>query len=96
MDVKYKIIDGRVEEIRQVIVHEFTMGDVDDPDLYAAQPLWEWEQTDKGQWVMHNAYEKPVWYRLDSYDYMGYKYIIKAKFCGAKLTEYLLKYGNKI
>lgn len=28
------------------------MGDVDDVDIYAAQPLWEWQQTEAGQWVM--------------------------------------------
>ena len=32
--------------------HKFTLGDVEDPDLYATQPIYEWQQTEAGQWVM--------------------------------------------
>ena len=38
--------------MRQITFHSFTMGDVDDPDIYVAQPIWEWQQTEPGQWVM--------------------------------------------
>ena len=38
---KYNIIGDRVEECKEIIVHSFSMGDVEDPDLYAAQPLYE-------------------------------------------------------
>lgn len=38
--------------MRQITFHTFTLGDVDDPDIYAAQPISEWQQTDQGQWVM--------------------------------------------
>ena len=27
------------------IVHTVSMGDVDDPDLYVAEPLYNWEKT---------------------------------------------------
>ena len=89
---KYIIIGDRVEEVRELVVHQFTMGDVEDPDLYAAQPLIEWEKTDKGQWVMNNAYETPSWYRTADVVTYGYKYQIRAKFAGPALTEYLLRY----
>jgi hypothetical protein len=36
---QYMQIGDRVEEVKTVVVHEFTMGDVDDPDLYAGEPL---------------------------------------------------------
>jgi len=88
---RYMIIDDRVEEVREVVVHEFTMGDVDDPDLYAAQPLWEWEKSEAGQWIMENAVESPCWYRIpDSMQY-GYKYQVRAKLSGPRLTEFLLR-----
>lgn len=38
--------------MQQVTFHTFSMGDVDDPDIYVAQPIWEWQQTEPGQWVM--------------------------------------------
>jgi hypothetical protein len=51
-DPEYKIVDDRVVRFSDICVHEFTMGDVEDPDLYAAQPLIEWEKSESGQWVM--------------------------------------------
>jgi hypothetical protein len=88
---RYMIIDDKVEEVREVVVHEFTLGDVDDPDLYAAQPLYEWEKSEAGQWIMENAVESPCWYRIpDSMQY-GYKYQVRAKLSGPRLTEFLLR-----
>jgi len=89
---RYMIINDRVEEIREVVVHEFTMGDVDDPDLYAAEPLWKWQQSEAGQWVMEHAVETPSWYRIPDMMQYGYKYQIRAKLTGARLTEYLLRH----
>lgn len=84
--------DGpRVEEVKEFIIHEFQMGDVDDPDLYAAQPLREWEESEFGQWVMKNAAEVPSWHRIADMSIYGYRYQIRAKFFGPTLTEYLLR-----
>lgn len=94
MEIKYKIVGDRVEEIREVTVHEFTIGDVDDPEIYAAQPIWEWQNTERGQWVMANAYEVPIFYHQQDFATMGHKYVIKAKFMGSALTEWLLRYGK--
>lgn len=88
---KYNVIGDRVEECKEVIVHEFSMGDVDDPDLYAAQPLYEWEKSDAGQWVMKNAADTPAWYRIADPSSYGYKYQIRAKLMGPSLTEWLLR-----
>lgn len=94
---KYNIIKtpegDRVEEVREVIVHTFTMGDVEDPDLYAAQPLIEWENSNLGQWVMRNAADTPTWHRMADHVTYGYKYQIRAKLMGPALTEWLLRKG---
>jgi hypothetical protein len=83
-----------VEQTKTVVVHSFSMGDVEDPDLYAAQPLIEWERSEQGQWAMENAVETPSWHRMaDPYNY-GYRYEIRAKLRGPALTEWLLKYGD--
>lgn len=96
---KYNIVrDGeteRVEECREMVIHEFSMGDVDDPDLYAAQPLHEWEKSDFGQWCMKNAADTPTWHRMADPMTYGYKYQIRAKFMGPALTEMLLRHGSK-
>jgi hypothetical protein len=92
---KYNIVGDRVEECKTLVVHEFSMGDVDDPDLYAAQPLYEWEKSEVGQWVIKNSADTPTWYRMADPMSYGYKYQIHAKLMGPALTEWLLKYGGK-
>jgi hypothetical protein len=90
----YAVIGDRVEQTKTVVVHEFTMGDVEDPDLYAAIPLIEWEKSEVGEWVMRNAVEIPSWHRTADPIAYGYRYQIRAKLRGPALTEWLLKYGD--
>ena len=86
--------DGSIEEIHKIVVHTFRVGDAEDPDLYAAQPLWEWQESEKGKWVMEHAIETPTWHReLDFVSY-GYRYAIMAELPGARATEYYLKWGT--
>jgi hypothetical protein len=92
--MKYVIVDGRIEEIRTLVVHSFTMGDVEDPDIYAAQPMIDWEKSEQGQWVMANAVETPSWHRMADPVGFGYKYQIRAKLQGPSLTFFLLKWGE--
>lgn len=92
---KYNIVGDHVEECRELIIHEFQVGDVEDPDLYAGHPLMEWEKSDFGQWVFKNAADTPTWHRMADPTSYGYKYQIRAKFMGPALTEMLLKYGSK-
>jgi hypothetical protein len=88
---KYVLVGDRVEEVKTVVVHEFTMGDVEDPDLYAAEPLMAWEKSEQGQWVMKNSCDTPTWHRIADPVSYGYKYRITAKLMGATLTEWLLR-----
>lgn len=71
-------------------VHKFNMSDVEDPDLWAAQSLYEFEQTDKGKWVMKNSAPKASWHRTPC-DY-GWQYQIRAYLAPEQITYYKLKY----
>jgi hypothetical protein len=83
-----------VKEIHKVVVYKFTVGDVEDPDLYAADPLWKWQQSDQGKFVMEHAIEVPIWHRqLDQSSY-GHQYVIVAELEMKKLSEYYLRWGN--
>lgn len=88
---KYTVVQDMVEETKELVVHEFTMGDVEDPDLYAAEPLWQWQQSEIGAWVMAHAVETPSWHRIPDQLQYGYRFQIRAKLRGARLTEYLLR-----
>lgn len=91
---KYNVIGDRVEECKTVVVHSFQMGDVEDPDLYAAEPMINWEKSEQGQWIMRNAADTPTWHRIADPMTYGYKYQIRAKLMGPALTEWLLRYGK--
>ena len=80
--------------IHNVVVHRFKIGDVEDPDLYAAEPLHKWEKSDQGQWIMKNAIETPVWHRNDDLSTWQIQYAITAKLNSKDYTYFLLKWGH--
>lgn len=83
-----------VEEIHKVVVHRFRMGDVEDPDLYAAQPLWEWQESEAGKFIMENAIEPPIWQRAFDVNTYGNVYAIIAEIEKKKLSEYYLRFDK--
>ena len=89
---EYKLINDQVVKFCDVRVHEFTMGDVEDPDLYAAQPLHDWQESESGQWVLAHAVETPFWHRVvNPYSY-GWKYYIIARLREQDQTYWALKW----
>lgn len=75
-----------------LIVHTVLMGDVEDPDLFVADPIWKWQQTDAGKFVMKNSIEPPIWQRnIDEYSY-GWKYSIIAYLSEQDETYFRLKF----
>jgi hypothetical protein len=83
-----------VDEIHKIVVHQFSVGDVEDPDLYAAHPLWEWQESEPGKFVMEHAVESPVWHRcMDPYNY-GHQYAVVAELEKKKLSEFYLRWGK--
>lgn len=74
-----KVIDGKGIRFRDVVVHEIRMGDVEDPDLMVAEPMWQWQQTEAGQFVMSKAAQAPYWTRNIDAAHYGYTYRIVAR-----------------
>ena len=89
---EYQVIDDQVVRISNIVVHEFSMGDVEDPDLYAAQPISEWQDSEAGKFVMAHAVEIPYWTRsIDQLSY-GYRYAIVARLREPDQTFFKLKF----
>ena len=63
-----------------IVVHEFKMGDVEDPDIYAAMPMMQWEKSEAGKFAMEHSLKQPEWVRLIDAASMGYVYRIVAYF----------------
>jgi len=90
--VEYRLIDEKVVKLSDVIVYSFNMGDVEDPDLYAAQPMYDWQQSEMGKWVMEHAVETPFWHRHVDPSTYGYKYYIIARLREQDQTYWALKW----
>ena len=89
---EYRIIDDRVVRFSDICVHEFTMGDVEDPDLYAAEPIMAWQDSEAGQFVMAHAVEAPYWIRQTDYHSYGIQYKIIARLSEPNQTFFKLKF----
>ena len=60
-----------------IVFKSLLIGDCEDPQLYAAGPIIDWQNSEEGKWVMENAKETPSWristdmnsysYRVDIY-----------------------------
>ena len=87
-----KVIDGVAIAYSDVVVYNFPMGDVEDPDLYAAQPISEWQDSEAGKFIMAHAVDKPYWIRqIDNSSY-GYQYKIMARLSEQNQTFFKLKF----
>jgi hypothetical protein len=77
----------------ETLLHSFRLGDVEDPQIYAAEPLWQWQQSEAGQWCMENCIQTPEWHtRLDHSNY-GYRVDIVGKLSEQNFTYFRLKYS---
>lgn len=73
-------------------VKTLAVGDVDDPDIYVGQYIWEWQSTEEGKWVMEHSSPAPSWHRFTDINTYGYKYLIKAYLTPKELTYFRLKF----
>jgi hypothetical protein len=89
---QFNLVHDQVVEIKEVVVHTFSLSDVDDPDLYAAEPLLAWQNSESGQWIMEHAVEQPVWHRMLDMSIYAYKYKITAKLTDKDYTFWCLKW----
>lgn len=79
----------------KIVVHTFTVGDVEDPSLYAGGPLYEWQQSEAGQWVLDHANEPPYWQQSISALTWGHVFAVIANLSDTDATYYRLKWGIK-
>lgn len=71
------------------------MGDVDDVDIYVAKPIYEWQQTEHGRWVMEHAQDLRYNTGADPNTF-GYRITIVGEIDeGPLVTEYLLRWGDR-
>lgn len=79
-------------DMHEIVVHKIRMGDVEDPDIMVAEPIYQWQQTEAGKWVMKHSVETPMWKRHADPTSFGHTYTIHAWLEDKDLTYYKLKY----
>jgi hypothetical protein len=89
---EWRLENNQAVEISDLVVHSFVMGDVEDPDLYAAQPLLEWQESEAGKWVMEHAVDIPFWHRAVDPATYGHKYYVIARMRTQDQTFFKLRF----
>lgn len=75
----------------RTVLHSFSMGDVEDPYLYAASPIHEWQQTEQGKWVTDHVTDGEFHCVPDSMTY-GFRVVISGELSEKDYTFYKLKW----
>lgn len=89
-----KIVDGRAVEYSDVMVHFFKLGDVEDIDIYAADPIYQWQQTEQGQWAMENTVAPLYYISQTDYRTFGINVAVFARFSTQDNVFWKLKWGK--
>jgi hypothetical protein len=75
----------------KITFYTFGMGDVEDPELYAAMPLGEFMATEKGHWIKANCVDPQYIIRPDPHSY-GTRVIVYGEVEESAATEYFLRW----
>ena len=79
----------------KITFYSFCLGDCEDPDIYASEPIWQWQQTEHGTWVMANAHDL-TYHTGPDLNGFGFKISIRGEIKDPKkLTEYFLKWPKQ-
>ena len=79
--------------MKRLPLHQFRMGDVDDVEIYVAQPIYEWQQTPAGRWCMEHATNLHYLTGFDPTGF-GYRVTITGDLEDKLATEFLLRWKN--
>lgn len=77
-----------------VTVHRFTIGDTEDPELYAAEPILRWQESESGAWVLQHSRDTVFTRAADvNTPFWGYSFKIVADLSDEDAIFYQLKWG---
>ena len=77
--------------MKRIVFATFNMGDVEDPEIYIAQPIWEFQQTPKGKWMIENC-KDPVYNIGPCPETYGYRAVIYGEVEDQLATEFYLRW----
>jgi hypothetical protein len=78
--------------MKKITVVKLKMADNDDPWLYAAQPIWNWEQSEQGKWVIDHSVQPLEFSVFPCIDTYGYDVAVQATLSEQNLTFFKLRW----
>ena len=81
-------------QTQKVMLHNFTVGDVEDPMLYASFSIQEWQQTEKGQWCTENCEGEIYFHSSADPISLGYKIALEGEMTEQNYTFFKLKWSQ--
>lgn len=91
---QFKLVGDDVVELKRIVAHHF---EVEDHHHYrdqdAVTKMCEWLASDRGKWIMENAFEIPYYDHYKRPDTWTVEFKVVATFTTKKLTEYYLRFS---
>ena len=84
------------ESTNKVVFHRFTIGDVEEPGLYASISLSDWRKTEKGLWCWENSKGPIYFHSMLKPEFLNYEVAITGELSDQDLTFFRLKWPEKI
>jgi len=78
----------------KITVHKIEMGDVEDPEIYAAAPIMNWEKSEQGKWLHKHSTRQLEFIIRPNQETYGWMIIIFAWLEEQDVTYYRLKWGE--
>ena len=72
------------------VLHEFTLSWIEDLEIYAAGPIYDWQQTEAGKWCMDKA-EDIHWVKETDQNTFGHRVKIIGTLTDKHATFWALK-----
>ncbi len=79
--------------MKKITVHSFFLSDVEDPEIYAAGPILEFEKTELGRWLNEHSELQMTYDIINDPIIMGYRVNLHAWLSEQDLTFYKLKWS---
>ena len=76
----------------RVLLHSMTMGDCEDPYLYAADPIMQWQETEKGRWCMDHVTEQAEFHVIPDPYSLGFRIDLTGWLEEADITYFKLRW----
>ena len=80
--------------MQRIVFYSFLVGDVEDPEIYAAVPLGAFMATEKGLWIKENCPDPVYVIRNDPSTY-GVRVFVYGDVEDKFATEYYLKWNKE-